>query len=410
MNNTTLDFEKQPSTLAESEFVKIIKAYLPAEVIKEKFGDLDQWQPKGLLEPILTANDKDKLLTYKELEVWDLPADWKNQLARLKELEKNQADYEQKQAELKGWTDTFGQQTPQEVQAEITKLTARPDIPQATWEDYKDRKTLSEYHQIQTELDKWKNTFPTQAAEEVEEYQTDLLKKCNLAEQELKTWQRDFPQQTSQEVKQIKAELENNLSEWIQNWGQELPEVQKEWELLKKRPDIPITEKEFYDDYARRKNHQQSKLEAEELRKEQEKVKELREKNKKLWWTNNHYLKNERTRRYVLAEPVLTLPQARDKIAELLEATEKNWTDYFQDLITDQNFPLDLSLWEKDEEIQARQILEWIKEARVTLDYERLLERWSGGTEYNEKYDFDGSLYLLSKWLEVKDFQPPITN
>ena len=73
-----------------------------------------------------------------------------------------------------------------------------------------------------------------------------------------------------------------------------------------------------------------------------------------------------------------------------------------------QNSTLGLILWEKDKKIWIEQVLEWIKEARVTLDYEKLFERWSGGKNYNEENDFDGGLALLNRLLEFKDFEPPL--
>jgi hypothetical protein len=116
----------------------------------------------------------------------------------------------------------------------------------------------------------------------------------------------------------------------------------------------------------------------------------------------------------------MTIKQAREAIAELLEQTEREWEDYLKSSgdIEVKNWTLDLGLehkfyseeWQSAEQqgkkvIPAQQILEWIKEARTTLDYQTLFERWNGGVEYSEEHDYDGSLYLLGEYLKFKDFE-----
>ena len=59
---------------------------------------------------------------YDKLNVKKLPGDWELKLERLKEFEKHEADYLKKKEELKGWTDAFGEQKPEEVQQGITEL------------------------------------------------------------------------------------------------------------------------------------------------------------------------------------------------------------------------------------------------------------------------------------------------
>ena len=140
----------------------------------------------------------------------------------------------------------------------------------------------------------------------------------------------------------------------------------------------------------------------------------MREKNRKFFTAISNYQKAERTKRYVLAKlnkPALTIKQAREAIMDLLEETEQRWSDYLdgsQENITEQNNSLGLSFYEEEKEKRARQVLAWIKEARSTLDYEKLFERWSGSQEYNEENDYDGSLYLLGDLLKVKDYEIPL--
>jgi hypothetical protein len=74
--------------------------------------------------------------------------------------------------------------------------------------------------------------------------------------------------------------------------------------------------------------------------------------------------------------------------------------------MTETNLALELEIYPK-KEAKVRQVLEWIKEARNTLDYEKLYERWSEGIRYNKEYNFDGTLHLLEKYLEVKEFEVP---
>lgn len=406
------EFEKRTRVLDESQFVKIVKSYLSKEIIKEKLGDLDKGRKTEVIEPVLTKDDQDKLIAYEDLKVEELPNDWEKQLLRKEELEKDQADYIQKKEELKGWTDIFGNQTPQEIQEKISKLEERPDISQSTWGDHKDRKPLEEYNQIKEELDGWKDAFKDQSPSEVEEDKKSLLEKYNSTDSELKEWQNCFPNQSSEQIKNEKEELTKKLNEWTQAWeNKELSEVRKEWDNLKKRPDIPIKEKQWWDDYACRQPLAKTKLEREELIKEKDRNLQLEKENEDLWSTVERFLENGRIRKYILAKPVLNEKDAEMAIAEMLEEVERKWQEYLESdenkNIATKELKLDL-IYDKEKRERSYQILNWIKEARMTLDYQTLLERWSEGKHYNKKYDFDGSLYLLGKYLEVKNKAVPI--
>jgi hypothetical protein len=381
---------KTNRTLAE-----IIKANLTEEQIKQNLGNLEIKQEE-IIEQVLKAEDKQKITAYDSLEVKDLPTDWKKQLERKAQLEINQADYNAKKEELKGWTDTFAEQKPLEVAEKITKLEQRPDIAQATWDDYKDRKSVAEYDALEQELNGWKNTFTDQTPEEVEERRVELVKK----ESELKEWCEEFPQQTPDQVRQKITELEQKLNDWMGTWEhRELSKVKEEWDLLKKRPDIPITQQQWWNDYTRRKPLAKSKAEKEELIAEKRKVTELKAENKKLSQDIENILENGRTIRYMLVEPVSNLEQAKVAIEKLLEKTEKEWGDYLKNGKTE-NMLLKASCQDEAQKTYARQVLERIKEARETHDYPKLLEKWSEDIEYNSEYDFDGSHYLLKKYLE----------
>jgi hypothetical protein len=352
-------------------FKEIIKeANLPEEKVKEELPNLDKEWKEDTIEPIKTATDQEKIDAYNKLEVQDLPADWKAQLLRLKYLEGQLSDYNQIKEELKGWTDTFSEKKPTKVQEEIKNL--------------EEEKTKTD-----EELNSWKETFTNQDPQGVNKKLVELGKNNDLVEQEIKR-------------------ISKELNEWKQTWNnKELEEVKEEWDILNKRPDIDISTQKFYDDYARRKSQDQSKLESEELVKEKKKVEEYKEKNNKLWQKIEKFLEARRINNYVTARPVKTIKQAREAIAELLEKTEKELEDYFKgENINDTNLALELEIYPK-KEAKARQVLEWIKEARNTLDYEKLLERWCEGNEYNKEYNFDGVLHLLKKYLEVKEFEAP---
>ncbi|CFW92972.1 protein of unknown function [endosymbiont DhMRE of Dentiscutata heterogama] len=363
--------------LNQKFFKEVIENSQLSEESKKRLGDLEKGWKNDQPKEILKEEDKSKIQTYEELEVKDLPKDWRDQLTRLKYLEGLLADYEPKIEELKTWTDTFGEKKPLEVQEKFTNLE----------EEY--------------------NTFRQKSEEQIQE----LTKKCELAENKVKEWEQSFPNQTALTVQQENEELKKNLGEWIENWGgKELEEVRAEWEELEKRPDIAITSQQFWDDYVRREKIEQSKLKDEELQKEREKVKKLTEKNRKLFFAVNSYKKAIRTKKYTLMKPVKTIKQAREAIAELLQETENGWNYYLEgndENITKATLELGLSTWEREKEKQVQQILEWIKEARVTLDYEKLLERWNNIIKENEENDFDGTPYLLKKLLEVKDFEAP---
>ena len=373
----TNEIKTSETGLNQKFFKEIIENSRLSEEYKKRLGDLNREWKSDQTKEILKEEDKSKIQTYEELEVKDLPKDWRAQLVRLKHLEVLLADYEPQIEELKNWKECFGEQKALEVQEKITNL--------------------------ETEY----NTFKQKSEEQIQE----LTKKCELAENKVQDWEQSFPNQTASIVYQEKEELKEKLGEWIENWGgKELEEIRAEWEELKKRPDIVITEQQFYDDFVKREKIEQSKLKDEELTEEKKKVEKYQEKNRKLWLTINDFLKAVRIKRYALMKPVKTIKQAREAISELLEETEKRWSDYLEgneENIAEKSLELGLSFWQEEKEKQARQILQWIKQARVTLDYEALFEKWSGDKEYKEENDFDGSLCLLGKWLEVKDFRAP---
>lgn len=382
MNNQNNEINNSLTTetgLNQKFFKEVIESSHLSKEDKKRLGDLDKGWKNDQVKEILKEEDKSKIQVYEDLEVKDLPKDWRPRLTRQKYLEKLLADYEPKIEELKTWTDTFEEQKPSEVQEKFTNLEV-------------------EY-----------NTFKQKSEEQIQE----LTKKCELAENKVREWELTFPNQTAATVQQEKEELKKNLGEWTENWGgKELAEVKTEWEELQKRPNIEITESEFWDDYVRREKREQSKLREEELTKLKEKVKNLTEKNRKLFFAVNSYLKAIRTKKYTLMKPVKTIKQAREAIAELLEETEKGWSYYLEgsENIAEKSLELGLSTWDGEKEKQIRQILEWIKEARVTLDYETLLERWNNiiKKDEGEENDFDGTPYLLEKLLEVKDFEAPV--
>jgi hypothetical protein len=90
LNDLTEAIQKNPN----QKFVQeTIQANLTPEEIKE-LGGLSEIK-SGRVEEVLLATDKQKIETYNRLNVKDLPDDWELQLARLKELEKKTAEYNQ---------------------------------------------------------------------------------------------------------------------------------------------------------------------------------------------------------------------------------------------------------------------------------------------------------------------------
>ena len=347
-------------------FTDLLTAYLPEDKIKQILGDLDgkKWN-NDTIEPVKTTKDQEKINAYDNLKVKDLPSDWENQLARLKYLEGQLSNYTQIQEELKGWTDTFTNQQPVQVQEEITNL---------------------EESKKQTE-----ETLNAKIKELEESLDRSIKESQKIA---------------LVSIEKIQA-LETELEEWKGTWnGQELKEVKVEWDLLNKRPDLAITEQEWWDDYARRQPLAISNLEKQELEKAKEKVKVVQEEKKEILQTINQYLANECTKRFVLVDSVSTPEQAETKIIKLLEGTREKWTNYLtpSDNIADQELKLILTLTDQEKKSRAYQIIAWIEEAQSTQDYQTLFERWSGATIYNKEYDYDaGSLYLLGKYLEIKN-------
>lgn len=353
-------------------FEEVIETSNLSSEDKKKIGEFKEFK-NDTESKVLKVGEKEKIKAYDKLKVKELPEDWEFKLARIEELEKNQADYLKKKEELKGWTDTFGEKKPTQIQEVINLLEEK-------------NKEIGE--EVITEKEKH-----------------------SLTEKELKGWKEVFLNQTALQLKQKISELEEKVKEWTHFFDyRELAEIKKEIEELRKRPEISISEKQFWDDYAQRKSLGQNELEMEELVKEREKVEEYKRKNEELRQSIDQVLEDRRTKRYILVEPVLNSEQAQSAIAKLLTETENSWQLYLKsgkkENLATKDLILSLSFWDKDKKERAYQILAWIKEAKNTLEYQKLFERWNGREEYNKEHDFDGSLYLLKNWLEVKDTEP----
>jgi hypothetical protein len=325
---------------------------LSEEEIKKNFPNLDKDWKNDTVEPVKTATDEEKIKAYDSLKVGELPEDWKVQLLRLKYLEGELSNYEKTREELKGWTETFTDKNPLGVSEEIKQLGESKE---------KTEKELNE---------------------KVAELESDLVKV-----------KREKVEITA-ELEQKNRELEEELAEWKGFFQKELEQVKEEWQSLSERPDIEISEDDFYDDYAKRKSAQHSKSKEKEIEFLKEKVKEYKEKNNKLFQKIENYLEKGRDEKFILAKPVSTINQANEAIVWLLKQEEKELEDYFKGGKINGVLPLELEVY-PDKEAWVKQVLEWIKETRTTLDYEKLAERWSGGS------DFDGNLKVLKKYLEV---------
>jgi hypothetical protein len=126
--------------------------------------------------------------------------------------------------------------------------------------------------------------------------------------------------------------------------------------MLKKRPMLALTEKDFFDDYARRKPLAVNKKESEELAQIKNQAEEYQKENKQLWLTISQFLAQERTKRYVVADPI-TADQADRLIIELLEKTTSEWSEYLQNGSSIKNSKLVFTLRDEDSKTQAQQIL-----------------------------------------------------
>jgi hypothetical protein len=351
----------------------ITEANLSEEKVRQELPNLDKEWKDDTIEPIKTATDQEKIDAYNNLETKGLPFkglpfDWKDKLLRLKYLESRLADFDQNKEELKGWDDIYGDKKPQELAAEI-------------------KKTEEQKAKITEKLATWENIFVNQESQEINKKINQLI-------------------ENNDSLQQANKRISQELNDWKGTWNhKELLEVKEEWDLLNKRPDLPITEQQFFDDYARRKSIEVNNKEAVELEKAKAEIFEYQEEIKGLWQTIREFLKSERSKRFVVAEPVADFNKSQQAIAELLVKTENEWNNYLQNNqedIANQNLKLIFSFREENNRKQAQQILNWIQETKESKDYQKLFENWSGGTEYNDQCDFDGSLYLLSKYLEIK--------
>ena len=324
---------------------------------------------------VLKKEDKPKIKAYEELKVKDLPTDWELKLARIKEIESHEADYLQKKEELKVWTDTFKEKTPSQIQEVINLLEEK-------------NKEISE--ELITEKEKHA-----------------------LTEKELKEWEENFLNQSAFQLKEKVNELEAKVKEWTQFFDyRELEEIKQEITELRKRPELPISEQKFWDDYAQRKSLEQSDLDMKALEEERKKSAQLESENNYFRQCADRILENIRIRRYALSKPVITVEDSQLEITNLLERTRKRYEDYLKNNAeqsssewTHKELDFELSIY-PNKKNKIKQVLEWIKNAQETQDYKKLYELWNGekSKEYNIKNDFvDGSLSLLKKYLEVID-------
>jgi chromosome segregation ATPase len=96
-------------------FLQIIKKSLPDDRVKAELGDVEKGWLSDEAYEILSKEDQQKIKAYDDLDVKNLPKNWKEQLANLG----NQIDYNQIKKALKEWTDIFKDKKPAEVDAII---------------------------------------------------------------------------------------------------------------------------------------------------------------------------------------------------------------------------------------------------------------------------------------------------
>ena len=139
-------------------------------------------------------------------------------------------------------------------------------------------KQLEQTNQL---LEKWEYAFPNQEIHEVQEERTNL-------EEEL--------EEQKQKYDLLTKELERTLE------STDLTQIKDKIKELEQRPDIPITEQQWWDDYSRRKSHEQSERERKEWEQDKQKIKEYEEEiktsleinNSNTWKLELAKLKNEK--------------------------------------------------------------------------------------------------------------------
>jgi len=366
---------KALSGINQKTFNDLLKAQplLTEDEIKQKIGDLTIPWKDDTSEPVKTATDEQKLILYDKLRVFNLPFDWELRFERLKVLDKNQDSIDTIKTELKTWTDTFPEKKPQDVKDHIKGLEDKLSL---TEKDLKD--------QIKALQDK--------------------LNIANSSNQ----------QAIGDKDKEIK-DLKDELKGWKESFGKDLGKAKDEYIDLLKRPDIPITNKQFWDDYSLRWTKEHSDKIEKDLKESQGQTDQFWKEKQALWRIIEKFLSDELKNKYIFAKPIITKEQAKSAIDNLLIDVEHKWSDYLEkNTVTPQNIMLGFVLTNDiSKRPKALQVLDWIREVQnKQIDYQQLFTKWSGGDSYNKENDFDGgSLCLLAnyleKYLDIKNFGTP---
>ncbi|RHZ36609.1 hypothetical protein [endosymbiont GvMRE of Glomus versiforme] len=364
--------EEKEKLKKDRPLTEIIKTHLSEEQIKQNLGDIQPEQIEDKVEEVLSAKDKQKLQDYDKLK-----KDWEKQSARLEQLEINQVDYNQIKQELAEWKSFFSNQEPDEVEDEIKSLTEKATTLQ------------SQHNQICKELKNWENIFVDQKPKEVKEKLIQLEQELTTSDQEYEdnrkqiqklTKELDEWQEKTEQQNQDYQQTQKKLKQWTEIWGEQNPQtLKKEWELLKKRPEIPITEKQWWDDYVRRK----SLTESEETKKELEDYKNELQNQLQLtdlggWKTELAKLKGENQGWENKIRLVLELEQDEPLPSDWHnQLIQKQQITSIQDLLGEKQ--RDLKKW--TDQFPNKTPLEVEKEKQIAKKPEKLLAEWTSQFE-----------------------------
>ncbi|CAG8526605.1 30865_t:CDS:2 [Racocetra persica] len=143
--------------------------------------------------------------------------------------------------------------------------------------------------------------------------------KSHLPEETIKEKIGSLKEAKGQRVEPVKTATDQEKIDAYDNLKKKPGEVQEEINQLEEKKNQ--TETELNNDYACRPTLDKYAEQNQQLAEAQSKITECQKEIEDLCRTIDQYLENERTKRYVLVEPVVNFEQAQTRIAKLLEET-----------------------------------------------------------------------------------------
>ncbi|MCE8163846.1 MAG: hypothetical protein I3273_06270 [Candidatus Moeniiplasma glomeromycotorum] len=204
----------------------------------------------------------DKLKEWENTFTDQTPSEAGNERTVLNEREK----------ELKQWEEHFPQQTPKEVKGKIEQLNQRPNISEQDWNNKQEEneRLNGELEKANISLKKWEETFSKQGG-------------ANEVQQEITNLKKEWAKKDQEYNRAIKE-----LEKWIRVLESQEPEkVKKKITELSQRPNIPISEQQWWDDYSGRKSKEQNNQESQEWQQDKQKIQEYEKEIKDLLEIND---------------------------------------------------------------------------------------------------------------------------